>query len=69
MTTQQDDSKKGTAERRLKSLYSRPVAGAVRGTYVVAPLTGSSLEKSRKALITCIIKVHTYTSSPSSAWP
>lgn len=43
--------------RKLRSLYRKPVQGSVRGTYVIAPQQGRTLENSRRCLITCIIKV------------
>lgn len=45
------------AERKLRSLYRRPVTGWARGNYIIAPLNGHRLDTSPETMITCIIKV------------
>ncbi|KAG1665609.1 hypothetical protein FOA52_003256 [Chlamydomonas sp. UWO 241] len=39
------------------SLYTKPVRGWVRGTYVIAPMLGFSLKTSPECMVTCILKV------------
>ena len=62
------NSKKSETGRKIRSLYHKPVRGAVRGTYCIAPLQGQDLESSRECLIRCIIKVDLKGSCGDKAW-
>ncbi|KAG1680323.1 hypothetical protein FOA52_015413 [Chlamydomonas sp. UWO 241] len=56
------------SKMKTRSLYSTPVLGEVRGTYVISPLKGFKLDASPETLITCILKVDLGGACGDRAW-